>query len=62
MTSEERRNKLQNAEALMEVFSKIPEQRQPLFAAMVECMLVGADLAQARPAALPPSKAERPGA
>lgn len=47
MTAETRLARMQSAEKLMAAFSKVPEQTQPLLAAMMECMLVGADLAQA---------------
>ena len=46
MTAETGLARMQSAERLMAAFSKVPEQTQPLLAAMMECMLVGADLAQ----------------
>lgn len=45
---------METAARMMNAISKIPAQKQPLFTTMMECMLLGADVAQLGTECKPP--------
>lgn len=46
--------KMQTANRMMNAISKIPAQKQPRFTSMMECLLLGADMAQMETEHKPP--------
>ena len=45
---------IQTADRMMNAIAKIPEKKQPLYTAMMECLLLGADMAQMGTESIPP--------
>lgn len=45
---------IETADRMMSAISKIPAQKQPLFTAMMECLLLGADMAELGTECKPP--------
>jgi len=46
--------KMLTADRMMSAIAKISEQKQPLFTSMMECLLLGADMAQMGAECKPP--------